>query len=79
MSVESVLAKVPGHPGVDGTSESWVQWTIQRLQMEPWALGGAVVIGLFLLMILALVVFALIYGCCCSPKGGKRRINNGVL
>ncbi|KAL0984048.1 hypothetical protein UPYG_G00136420 [Umbra pygmaea] len=77
--MESVPVKVAEHPGLTGTSEDWGQWAVQRLQLEPWALGGAVVIGLFLLMILALVVFALIFGCCCSPSGGKRRLKNGVL
>lgn len=73
------LESVPDRPDPAGSPEDWVQWAVQRLQMEPWALGGIVVIGLFLLMILALVVFALIYGCCCSPGGGKRRMKKGVL
>ncbi|KAK6329474.1 hypothetical protein J4Q44_G00014520 [Coregonus suidteri] len=75
MAVESV----PEPPGPAGTPDDWVQWAVQRLQMEPWALGGIVVIGLFLLMILGLVVFALIYGCCCTPREGKRRMKKGVV
>ncbi|CAB1449046.1 unnamed protein product [Pleuronectes platessa] len=46
--------------------EEWVEWFLHRVNQEPWALGGVVVIGFFVLGILSLVVFALVYGCCCS-------------
>ncbi|CAJ1081119.1 hypothetical protein GBF38_011511%2C partial [Xyrichtys novacula] len=69
MAVESVpeLTKLIEAP------EDWTEWFLYRLHQEPWAVGGAVVIGLFMLGILSLVVFALLYGCCCSqaPENHK--------
>ncbi|KAL6094631.1 uncharacterized protein ACO6RY_15998 [Pungitius sinensis] len=54
-----------------GSPEDWVEWFLHRMHQEPWALGGVVVIGVFVLGILCLVAFALLYGCCCIPQQGK--------
>lgn len=65
--------------------EGWVEWFLYRLQHEPWALGGAVVVAVFVLGTVSLVVFALVYGCCCNPpdvKQGARKLkrsNDGVI
>ncbi|KAI3364903.1 hypothetical protein L3Q82_001083 [Scortum barcoo] len=56
-----------------GSPEDWVEWFLYRMQHEPWALGGLVVIGVFVLGILSLIVFALLYGCCCGPKQQSQR------
>uniref|UniRef100_A0A8D0DCI9 Small integral membrane protein 18 n=1 Tax=Sander lucioperca TaxID=283035 RepID=A0A8D0DCI9_SANLU len=55
------------------SSCDWVEWFLYRLHQEPWALGGFVVIGVFVLGILSLVTFALLYGCCCSPKENQKK------
>ncbi|KAK2820912.1 hypothetical protein Q5P01_023871 [Channa striata] len=62
MAVESVLESQKP----TGSPDDWVQWFAYRLRQEPWALGGAVVIAVFVLGTLSLVVFALLFGCCCS-------------
>lgn len=64
--MESVVEQPPASP------EDWVEWFLDRLQREPWALGGVVVMGLFVLTILSLVIFAVLYGCCCSRKEEKQ-------
>lgn len=54
--------------------EDWVEWFLHRLHQEPWALGGAVVIGVFVLGTMSLIVFALLWGCCCqTPKHRQMR------
>ncbi|KAK5850415.1 hypothetical protein PBY51_001298 [Eleginops maclovinus] len=63
-----------------GPLEVGVGWVLARLQDEPWALGGAVVIGVFVLGFLGLTVFALLFGCCCSQqKQNQRRKRDGVI
>lgn len=61
-----------------GSPEDWVEWFLHRMHQEPWALGGIAVIGVFVLVILSLVIFALLYGCCCSSgdEKTKRRQKN---
>ncbi|TNN48633.1 hypothetical protein EYF80_041171 [Liparis tanakae] len=56
--------------------EAWAEWFLHRVQQEPWALGGVVVIGVFVLGTLSLAVFALLYGCCCGPERQKKRRRN---
>lgn len=53
--------------------EDWVDWFLHRMQQEPWALGGFVVLALFALGTLALAFFALLYGCCCGPRRRRRQ------
>ncbi|KAJ8334082.1 hypothetical protein SKAU_G00397210 [Synaphobranchus kaupii] len=65
------MESVPASPGQDGTVLEWGEWALHRLQVEPWALGGAVVMAAFLAGFLALVLFALIYGCCCTASRNK--------
>ncbi|KAI1896704.1 hypothetical protein AGOR_G00097500 [Albula goreensis] len=67
----------PEPPGQDGTVQEWGEWALHRMQVEPWALGGAVVIAAFLAGFLALLLFALIYGCCTASR--KKRDRNRVL
>ncbi|KAG5854222.1 hypothetical protein ANANG_G00035510 [Anguilla anguilla] len=74
MAIESV----PASPGADGTVLDWGEWALHRLQVEPWALGGAVVIAAFLAGFLALLLFALIYGCCSAASRNKTN-RNGVV
>ncbi|TKS90178.1 hypothetical protein D9C73_024308 [Collichthys lucidus] len=52
--------------------EEWVDWFLHRLHQEPWALGGLVVTGLFVLTVLSMIIFALLYGCCCSRVGSNQ-------
>ncbi|KAF1374241.1 hypothetical protein PFLUV_G00247840 [Perca fluviatilis] len=78
MAVESVSEQQKP----TGSPEDWVEWFLYRLHQEPWALGGFVVIGVFVLGILSLVTFALLYGCCCSPKENqkkKQKSKEGVI
>ncbi|KAL3046012.1 hypothetical protein OYC64_004094 [Pagothenia borchgrevinki] len=62
-----------------------VGWVLARLQEEPWALGGAVVIGIFVLGFLGLTVFALLFGCCCNQNQNqktrkkKKKKRDGVI
>ncbi|KAF0025092.1 hypothetical protein F2P81_021973 [Scophthalmus maximus] len=56
-----------------GLPEDWVEWFVYRLHQEPWALGGVVVMGVFVLGTLCLVVFALLYGCCCGKAGENQK------
>ncbi|TMS22068.1 hypothetical protein E3U43_012333 [Larimichthys crocea] len=65
MAMESV-AKATESP------EEWVDWFLHRLHQEPWALGGLVVTGLFVLTVLSMIIFALLYGCCCSRVGSNQ-------
>ncbi|KAK9530784.1 hypothetical protein VZT92_012266 [Zoarces viviparus] len=69
MAVESVSEQQTP----TGWPEDWLEWFLHRLRSEPWALGGAVVIGVFVLGTLSLVVFALLYGCCCGQQGENQR------
>ncbi|KAF6736769.1 Small integral membrane protein 5 [Oryzias melastigma] len=59
--------------GPTASPEDWVDWFLHRMQQEPWALGGFVVLVLFALGVLALAVFALLYGCCCGPQRRKQK------
>ncbi|GAA6226009.1 small integral membrane protein 5 isoform X3 [Lates japonicus] len=72
MAVESISEQ---QKPTSSSPEDWVEWFLFRLHQEPWALGGVVVIGVFVLGTLSLVVFALLYGCCCGPaeENPKRR------
>ncbi|KAJ8264145.1 hypothetical protein GJAV_G00145750 [Gymnothorax javanicus] len=74
MAVES--ASPP--PGPDGTVMDWGEWALHRLKVEPWALGGAIVIAAFVAAFLALIIFAFIYGCCCT-KSKSKTDRNSVL
>ncbi|CAL8304429.1 unnamed protein product [Lota lota] len=65
--------------GTIGPPEDWMGRIVQRFSSEPWALGGAVVIAVFVLGILALVVFAFLYGCYCTPKVGLKKSRDAVL
>lgn len=47
------------------SAEGLVEWFLHRVQ-HPWGLGGAVVVAVFILGTLSLVIFALLYGCCCN-------------
>ena len=79
-SHSSVPGTVPALPGSAGSPEHWMHWAVRRMQVEPWALGGAIVIAVFVGGFLSLVAFALIFGCCCSSSGkGKREMKNSVL
>ncbi|XP_039991127.1 small integral membrane protein 5 isoform X3 [Xiphias gladius] len=69
MAVESVSEQQKP----TGSPEDWVEWFLFRLHQEPWALGGLVVIAVFVLGTLSLVVFALLYGCCCGPAEEKQK------
>ncbi|KAG7491741.1 hypothetical protein MATL_G00006650 [Megalops atlanticus] len=69
------LESVPESPGPDGTAQDWAEWALHRMRVEPWALGGAVVIAAFLAGFLALVLYALVYGCCCSGSKSKKDRN----
>lgn len=67
-----------------GSPEDWVEWLLYRLHNEPWALGGLLVIALFVLGTLSLVVFSLLYGCCCTPeeqiqKKKPKKSKDGVI
>lgn len=72
---------VPEQLKPTGSPEDWVEWFMYRLHQEPWALGGLVVIGVFVLGTLSLVVFALLYGCCCSQEeeNGKKKQKKGMI
>lgn len=67
MAVDSSLEplKPPASP------EGLMDWFLYRVQHEPWALGGVVVMAVFILGILSLVIFALVYGCCCNSPNLK--------
>lgn len=76
------LRSLPELQKPTGSREDWVEWVLYRLHQEPWALGGLVVIGVFVLGILSLVAFALLYGCCCGPREEnkkKKKSGNGVI
>lgn len=72
---DEALQSLLGEAGSEGPPQDWVDWFLQRVQREPWALGGAVVIGVFMLGTLSIAVFAVLYGCCCSgrPEGRQQR------
>ncbi|KAJ8399731.1 hypothetical protein AAFF_G00408360 [Aldrovandia affinis] len=72
------LESVPESPGQDGTVQEWGEWALHRMQVEPWALGGAVVIAVFLAGFLVLLLYALIYGCCCNASR-KKSARNAVI
>ncbi|KAG5280356.1 hypothetical protein AALO_G00088190 [Alosa alosa] len=77
MDVESV----PKPPFQGSSPQDWVQWTWHRLQTQPWVLGGAVVMAIFFVMFVAMIIFAMSFGCCCSSsgRGQKKKTRNGVL
>lgn len=56
-----------------GSPEDWLEWFLYRLHHEPWALGGIVVMAVFVLGILSLALFALVFGCCCGQIQVKQR------
>lgn len=66
------LYSVPEQLEPTGSPEDWMEWFLYRLRQEPWALGGIVVIGLFVLTTLSLFIFALLFGCC-GPKEKKQK------
>ncbi|CAL8380065.1 unnamed protein product [Gadus morhua 'NCC'] len=66
-------------PGAVVPPGDWIDVVVQRLHTEPWALAGAVVIAVFVLGILALAVFAFLFGCCCTPKGKRKKSRDAVL
>lgn len=68
-----ILCSVAERQSLITSREQWVDWFLQRLQQEPWALGGLVVMGVFVLGTLSLVLFALLFGCCSHPNEGKQR------
>lgn len=39
-----------------------------RILSDDWALGGLVVIASFVMVIIALLLFAAIFGCCSTPR-----------
>ncbi|KAG7506268.1 hypothetical protein JOB18_000630 [Solea senegalensis] len=61
-----------GQQYLTGSPDDWMKRFLCRMHQEPWAVGGAVVIGVFVLGTLSLVIFALVYGCCRSPAGHKQ-------
>ncbi|MED6257771.1 hypothetical protein ATANTOWER_031096 [Ataeniobius toweri] len=67
------VSSLPENQNPTGSPDEWVDWFLYRLQLDPWMLGGFVVIGVFALGTLSLVVFALLYGCCCSSKEPKQK------
>lgn len=78
------MCSVPELQKPTGSPEDWVEWFLYRLQQEPWAVGGLVVIGVFVLGTLSLVAFALLYGCCCGPeqqnqKRKQKKQKDGVI
>ena len=58
---------------------NWMDVVVQRFNSEPWALGAAVVMAVFVLGILALAVFAFLFGCCCTPKEKRKKSRDAVL
>ncbi|XP_067431626.1 uncharacterized protein [Thunnus thynnus] len=78
------MESAPEQQKPTGSPEDWVEWLLYRLHHEPWALGGLVVIGVFVLGTLSLVVFSLLYGCCCGPeeqiqKKKQKKSKDGVI
>lgn len=63
----------PEQDNLTWSPKDWAEWFLHRLHEEPWALGGLVVIGVFVLGTLSLVLFALLYGCCRGPEKKHQR------
>lgn len=61
MAVDSALEPLTPPESAEGLVEGF----LHRVQ-NPWRLGGAIVVAVFILGTLSLVIFALVYGCCCN-------------
>ncbi|CAL8282514.1 unnamed protein product [Merluccius merluccius] len=57
----------------------WMERIARRFSSEPWALGGGAVMAVFVLGVVALAAFAFLYGCCCTPRGARKKSRNAVL
>ncbi|CAL1616666.1 unnamed protein product [Knipowitschia caucasica] len=78
MAVDSFLESVKPPE----SAEDLVDWFLFRVQREPWALGGAVVVAVFILGTICLMVFALVYGCCCNTSEmtpTRKKIQNQII
>ncbi|KAL2101837.1 hypothetical protein ACEWY4_003598 [Coilia grayii] len=75
------MESVPKPPVQDASPLDWAEWGWQRLQSQPWALGGAVVIAVLFVVFVAMIIFAMSYGCCCSSGSTRqyKKNRNGVL
>lgn len=74
----SCLCSVSEQQKPTSSPEDWMEWFLSRMHQEPWALGGIVVMGFFVLTILSLVIFALLYGCC-RPEEKRQKKRAGVI
>ncbi|XP_054592474.2 uncharacterized protein [Nothobranchius furzeri] len=61
---DTAMVSVLEQPSRPGSFDDLAELFLHRLQQEPWALGGFVVMVVFVLGVLSLVLFALLYGRC---------------